>query len=67
MKDGDKLETMREYTALLERDLPNHLAWFYCGKLHSIKKARSYRRSRNYRGRWDKIKAPPILASRPIS
>jgi hypothetical protein len=53
IKDGDELETMREYLALLERDLPNHLACFYCSKLHSIKEARSYRRSSNYRCRWN--------------
>jgi hypothetical protein len=58
VKDGDELDTMQEYIALLERDLPNHLACFYCGKLHSIKKAPSYRRSSNYCGRWDIIEAP---------
>ena len=52
VKDGDELETMREFLALLERDLPNHLACFYCGKLHSIKKASSYKRSSNSHRLW---------------
>ena len=58
VKDGDELETIREFLALLERDLPDHLACFLCSKLHSIKKARSYMYSTSFRGRWGTVPPP---------
>ena len=67
LKDGDELKTMREYLALLERDLPDHLACFYCGKLHSIKKSRRYTRSYDYRGRWDGSELPQCRKPRVLS